>query len=387
MDTSSNKDMLLADLLPLGQTLLKSKCGSKKTEPGGTNVTANEIDAIIDSDCESLVSSYNYDSDTDPSYKPGVCHVRKCKQDIFAACVGCYLLLCSDHFVDDTLGCEHTKLKTWKEISVSGAGSLEIEDSVAVSHVVAPEAFTVEGAPKEVMTQKAPKTNKYKEAKQKRNCVEEYVRPKTKITVNARKMGKACVAESCVKAGRQCGTIAMEQREEISRTFYGLGDLHLQREFIVRHIDCALKKESITGSSVSRRQMTKTNYLTTDGNRLKVCQPMFLNTLEISEKTARTAIQKKLPTGAVEAEKRGGRRAATTQRDEAILRAITAHILRFPTVESHYCRSSSSKQYLHPSLNIPKKYRLHCSTNRTDVSSGWLGLPQVDQIPVHKATI
>ena len=39
-----------------------------------------------------------------------------------------------------------------------------------------------------------------------------------------------------------------------------------------------------------------------------------------------------------------------------ILRTITAHILPFPTVESHYCRSSSSKQYLHPSLNIPKMY-------------------------------
>ena len=75
-------------------------------------------------------------------------------------------------------------------------------------------------------------------------------------------------------------------------------------------------------------------------DRLKVCQTMFLNTLGISEKTVRTAIQKKLPTGAVEAEKRRGRRIAAAQRDEAILRAITAHISRFPTVESH---SSSSK--------------------------------------------
>ena len=48
------------------------------------------------------------------------------------------------------------------EISVSGAGKLVIENSVAVSHVVAPEAFTVEGAPKEVVIQKAPKTNKNK---------------------------------------------------------------------------------------------------------------------------------------------------------------------------------------------------------------------------------
>ncbi|KAK3729674.1 hypothetical protein RRG08_051777 [Elysia crispata] len=147
-------------------------------------------------------------------------------------------------------------------------------------------------------------------------------------------MGKACVVESCVKAGRQCGTIAMEQREEISKAFYGLGDLHLQQ--------------------AQRAQVFPVAKFDDIWDRLKVCQTI----LGISEKTVRTAIQKKLPTGAVEAEKRRGRRVAAAQKDEAILRTITAHISRFPAVKSHYCHSSSSKQYLHPSLNIPKMYRM-----------------------------
>jgi hypothetical protein len=34
---------------------------------------------------------------------------------------------------------------------------------------------------------------------------------------------------------------------------------------------------------------------------------------------------------------------------------ITDHIRSFPVIESHYCRASTSKQYLEGSLNITKK--------------------------------
>ncbi|GFN85519.1 hypothetical protein PoB_001202500 [Plakobranchus ocellatus] len=143
---------------------------------------------------------------------------------------------------------------------------------------------------------------KYREAKLKRNRGERYVRPKTKIH-DSRKMGKACVSESCLTVGRQCGVITLEQREEIFQIFYGLGNLRLQREFIVHQIDCACQKTSAMGSSTFRPKITKTYYLTIDRNIFKVWQKMFLNALGISEKTAKTAIRNKLPSGAVEAER------------------------------------------------------------------------------------
>ena len=60
----------------------------------------------------------------------------------------------------------------------------------------------------------------------------------------------------------------------------------------------------------------------------------------------------------MEQEKRSGRvSAATREIDKRITEAIHSHIRRFPTVESHYCRSTS-KEYLHPSLNLPKMYKM-----------------------------
>ena len=48
---------------------------------------------------------------------------------------------------------------------------------------------------------------------------------------------------------------------------------------------------------------------------------------------------------------------------------IREHILSFPRVESHYCRSSSSKEYLPADLNVNKMHTLYvqqCKVSRTD---------------------
>ncbi|GFN98454.1 hypothetical protein PoB_002496000 [Plakobranchus ocellatus] len=53
---------------------------------------------------------------------------------------------------------------------------------------------------------------------------------------------------------------------------------------------------------------------------------MFHITLGISEKTERTAIQKKLSLGAVEAQKRGGRREGAVKRDKAIATSYSTYL-------------------------------------------------------------
>lgn len=47
---------------------------------------------------------------------------------------------------------------------------------------------------------------------------------------------------------------------------------------------------------------------------------------------------------------------------------IREHIRSFPTVESHYCRSSTKKQYLDPRLNICKMYRDYYDLYQNDDS-------------------
>ncbi|KAK3881690.1 hypothetical protein Pcinc_013882 [Petrolisthes cinctipes] len=85
---------------------------------------------------------------------------------------------------------------------------------------------------------------------------------------------------------------------------------------------------------------------------------MFLNTFSISEKTVRTALKKKMPSGTVETEKRGGRQDHLQEEDKQRRDKIKAHIDRFPRMESHYCRSKSTRDYLHSDLNQKKMYEM-----------------------------
>ncbi|GFR78134.1 hypothetical protein ElyMa_005842300 [Elysia marginata] len=42
---------------------------------------------------------------------PGICEVRHCKEEVWAACVECLVLLCYDHFMEDVTSCEDHNMK------------------------------------------------------------------------------------------------------------------------------------------------------------------------------------------------------------------------------------------------------------------------------------
>ena len=85
---------------------------------------------------------------------------------------------------------------------------------------------------------------------------------------------------------------------------------------------------------------------------------MFLNTLNISDKTVRTALDKKQLTGTIEKDRRGGRPKSLAEEDKIKRDAILQHINRFPRMESHYCRKDSKRDYLHPDLNKQMMYEM-----------------------------
>lgn len=68
----------------------------------------------------------------------------------------------------------------------------------------------------------------------------------------------------------------------------------------------------------------------------------------------------------LESEKRGGRVQVLREKDETLRAAILSHINRFPRMESHYCRLSTSKEYLHPDLTISKMNRMFNNEFRTE---------------------
>ncbi|GFN78536.1 hypothetical protein PoB_000504200 [Plakobranchus ocellatus] len=54
------------------------------------------------------------DSDADPEYKPGQCEVKRCREEVWAACENCLMLVCYDHCIEDIDSCEHHR-KTMKK--------------------------------------------------------------------------------------------------------------------------------------------------------------------------------------------------------------------------------------------------------------------------------
>lgn len=69
----------------------------------------------------------------------------------------------------------------------------------------------------------------------------------------------------------------------------------------------------------------------------------------------------------MEPENRGGRQSQKViDRDRELREAIESHINRLPRVESHYCRASSKRKYLHSELTVTKMYELFIAEQSND---------------------
>ena len=69
----------------------------------------------VDSDDMSVDMSIS-GSDGDPDYTPGECEVRRCKQEVFAACTECEIFLGYNHMVEDVISCDHHGKKKRKTV-------------------------------------------------------------------------------------------------------------------------------------------------------------------------------------------------------------------------------------------------------------------------------
>ena len=380
MADSDSDNSPLEDEVPLSK--LRKKLVANKT---ATQEEPDIVDMTFDNE------DFD-DSDNDPNFAPGLCELKKCKEEVFAACHICLKLLCYDHFIEEITSCnEHGKSVPMKTPGQKDTGSLQtsvttllsVEDSVHQEHTNSgnetnceltaqslntrtPESFEVEGSAREGLPKKRKRVNKKKEAKQKRQSGQEYISEKTKRVVPARKMKKGCVGNECLRTGRKCSEISEIDREKIFEEFYKLADLHKEREFVARHIETKAPKYS---KPTGRRKKSHVYFLTNNGKRLQVCKNTFLATLGIGEKFARVVLTKITDTGIVAEDKRGGRQsqkiieAENQQREK-----INQHIDRFPRVESHYCRASSNREYLNSALTLSKMYEMFKAENMDQIN-------------------
>ena len=233
-------------------------------------------------------------------------------------------------------------------------------ESAAMAASTEPSSFQVDGAPREDTEEPRPEQqtlSKRKSVKWNRNRGKPYQSEKSGRLMPARSVRGRCASDQCHKRGLHCDEIGKERQEALLSSYYSMVSLSEQRHWIRQHI----KSSTCQASRVenSKRQMTNVYYLPDEeGNELEVCQSMFLSTLDISQKQVRTVLSKTSVDGVLDGERRGGRVQSQRDRDEQLRRLVLSHINQFPRVESHYCRRSSGRQYLHPELTVSRMFKM-----------------------------
>nr|CAH7712759.1 unnamed protein product [Callosobruchus chinensis] len=343
-----------------GQVLDTEAISSSESDNEPLSKYTKTVSSRIDSDEEPLskylaskvqnVAPDDVQTNNQDSFVEQTCEVISCQADVFSSCFRCSALLCFYHFENDDISC-------------LSHNNESVDSSIIIT-------YAVEGAEREYSRPRQKPKNHSKLAKALRNEGKEYYSTRTRKLVPARRLLDRCESAQCEKFGKKCGAFSDKKREEIFQSFYGLRDLQLRREFVVRHCEPVEIKQRTT-KTVSRRSKSYRYLLSLDGNRVKVCKKFFINTLSISDKFLRTSLSKITKTGAVEKDRRGGRYKSLSDKDNELRRLVAEHINKFPKMESHYCRENSSRQYLYPDLTLRKMYELYLdeSKKHKDIAS------------------
>lgn len=189
--------------------------------------------------------------------------------------------------------------------------------------------------------------------KQKINSGQEYISRLGKKH-EAKKVLPPCDSAKCKYKCTK--NICDADRRELFQKFYRLCDKTLQREYLARNIE---RIEPKNEKVYKKRQITCAYYFTTNNRKIRVCKLFFRNTLNISNNSIDTVLKKKNEFDFLTPEKRGTHSNRANKVDDALVKGVFDHINCFPRTESHYCRSSTSKEYLEGSLNISIMYRLY----------------------------
>ena len=190
-------------------------------------------------------------------------------------------------------------------------------------------------------------------------------------TVRKSKNKSNCNSKSCLTKCRFfCERkISESERESIFKHYYKLQQTE-KYQFYGKTTErfektrCTVTKGE---GKDSRRRYTFQYYLEIGNDRHRVCKDYYLGTLAISQKPIYNFHNnKKDPvTGVPSPDKRGKHTKKVISNQQKI--KVRNHIESFPTVESHYTRSSSKRQYLEANLSIiSKMYQLYLESLEAD---------------------
>lgn len=166
---------------------------------------------------------------------------------------------------------------------------------------------------------------------------------------------KQVQVQNCDKCRFKCSSkFTEEQREEIFTMYYSLGSYERQRQFICEMVERGTPSRKGKG----KKTVSQKFFLEYNSRKERVCRNFFTKTLDIKRKTIDYTLSKKKHGAYAESDKRGKSSSANKLNPERVA-LVKKHIESFPTMESHYKRKTSRKDYLSHELNIKKMWELY----------------------------
>ena len=165
----------------------------------------------------------------------------------------------------------------------------------------------------------------------------------------------------CISCKYKCSVyFDNEMRNKLCLEFWKL-DYQRQKDFIISSIVSTEPKcrRIRTGTGIKKEKSRSYHFDNKEGTKIRVCKQFFLKTLCISHGPVDTALSGKNEIGIFNQEDKRGHKEPPNKTKPDILAKIKEHIESFPTVDSHYCRSSTTRKYLDSKLSIAKMYSLY----------------------------
>ncbi|KAK3892987.1 hypothetical protein Pcinc_003166 [Petrolisthes cinctipes] len=264
----SDDDIPLTEFLKrIGSSSTNTKCDESEKDARREDRSSDH--SYLNTSSDSTMSEC--DSVKDPLYVPEddvniddelvaatVCGHKGCLSEIFAACtkLECQRLFCKNH-------CMTYETENYTTVDVY---EKKQHDSYA-KNVAQPEHFTVDVMHKlsPVKRRKVSKKEEIRQlCKKNRNSGEVYISIQSGKEMPARRMlQNRCPAKTCGNRGLLCDQETEEQRKILMHSFYDLGNVESQRQWISRNIE--VKDPNFLKCSVSIQRITLSFYKTNLG--------------------------------------------------------------------------------------------------------------------------
>ncbi|CAH1974168.1 unnamed protein product [Acanthoscelides obtectus] len=169
-----------------------------------------------------------------------------------------------------------------------------------------------------------------------------------------KKMGPPCNDKCRLKCFEKIGP---EARNTLFKSYWEMGDLQRQRNFILSNMTPIQPKYRYEKADSCRR-LNNAFYLGIGNEgRIRVCKYFFISTLGINSRVIRTVVMKQenVCSGMLKVDLRGKHKSHVTVPDE-LKNGVRQHIISIPRIESHYCRSQTQKEYIEGGKTISQLY-------------------------------